>query len=41
MLKSIMKTYEFTVIVERDAIRLHVEARQERGEPIYEDDSWL
>ena len=67
-----MKTYEFTVIVERDedgryvavcpslqgcytegeteteamelirdAVRLHVVTRQERGEPIYEGDSWL
>lgn len=66
-----MKTYEFTVVVERDederyvaicpslqgcntegeteaeamelirdAIRLHVEARRERGEPIHERDSW-
>ncbi len=25
----------------RDAIRLHIEARLERGEPIYEGDSWL
>ncbi len=63
-----MKTYEFTVVVERDedsryvaicpslqgcytegeteaealelirdAIRLHIEARRERGEPIYEE----
>ena len=41
-----MKTYEFTVVLEReaeaidlirDAIRLHIEARLERGEPMYEE----